>query len=137
MKDCAACSSPRCEGKRTRSARNATCRAKQSSTALKMAASAIRSGMIFRFPVNGVSYLICHFPNIQETVRLKPWPNPGSSWQAGAELAFASTMPAKMRGRDRGQMLVTEGTLPDEVTDLASGYRRVAAGKIINSVTWM
>ncbi|WP_027058422.1 GNAT family N-acetyltransferase [Mesorhizobium loti] len=34
-------------------------------------------------------------------------------------------------------MLVTEGTLPDEVTDLASGYRRVPAGKIINAVTWM
>ncbi|WP_181165510.1 GNAT family N-acetyltransferase [Mesorhizobium sp. B2-4-12] len=34
-------------------------------------------------------------------------------------------------------MLVTEGTLPDEVTDLASGYRRVPAGKIVNAVTWM
>ncbi|WP_181169140.1 GNAT family N-acetyltransferase [Mesorhizobium sp. B2-4-14] len=34
-------------------------------------------------------------------------------------------------------MLVTEGTLPDEVTDLASGYRRIPAGKIVNAVTWM
>ncbi|TPK73628.1 GNAT family N-acetyltransferase [Mesorhizobium sp. B2-4-15] len=33
--------------------------------------------------------------------------------------------------------MVTEGTLPDEVTDLASGYRRIAAGKIVNAVTWM
>ncbi|AEH90283.1 GNAT family N-acetyltransferase [Mesorhizobium opportunistum] len=34
-------------------------------------------------------------------------------------------------------MLVTEGTLPDEVTDLSAGYRRVPAGRIINAVTWM
>ncbi|MBZ9708217.1 GNAT family N-acetyltransferase [Mesorhizobium sp. ESP7-2] len=34
-------------------------------------------------------------------------------------------------------MQVTEGTLPDEITDLASGYRRVPAGKIVNAVTWM
>ncbi|GLQ77686.1 N-acetyltransferase [Mesorhizobium huakuii] len=34
-------------------------------------------------------------------------------------------------------MLVTEGPLPDEVTDLADGYRRVPAGKIVNAVTWM
>ncbi|TPN32323.1 GNAT family N-acetyltransferase [Mesorhizobium sp. B2-3-3] len=33
--------------------------------------------------------------------------------------------------------MVTEGTLPDEVTDLASGYRRIPAGKIVNAVTWM
>ncbi|TGV49557.1 GNAT family N-acetyltransferase, partial [Mesorhizobium sp. M2D.F.Ca.ET.160.01.1.1] len=26
-------------------------------------------------------------------------------------------------------MQVTEGTLPDEITDLASGYRRIPAGK--------
>lgn len=38
---------------------------------------------------------------------------------------------------DRGQMQVTEGSLPDETTDLAPGYRRVPAGKIINAVTWM
>ena len=34
-------------------------------------------------------------------------------------------------------MLVTEGALPDEITDLTSGYRRVPAGKIVNAVTWM
>ncbi|ESY69179.1 MULTISPECIES: GNAT family N-acetyltransferase [Mesorhizobium] len=34
-------------------------------------------------------------------------------------------------------MLVTDGTLPDEVTDLSAGYRRVPAGRIINAVTWM
>ncbi|RUX04215.1 GNAT family N-acetyltransferase [Mesorhizobium sp. M8A.F.Ca.ET.059.01.1.1] len=34
-------------------------------------------------------------------------------------------------------MQVTEGTLPDEITDLASGYRRIPAGKIVNAVTWM
>lgn len=34
-------------------------------------------------------------------------------------------------------MLVTQGPLPDEITDLASGYRRVPAGKIVNAVTWM
>lgn len=38
---------------------------------------------------------------------------------------------------DRGQMQVTEGSLPDETTDLVPGYRRVPAGKIINAVTWM
>ncbi|MEI9413327.1 GNAT family N-acetyltransferase [Mesorhizobium sp. Cs1321R2N1] len=34
-------------------------------------------------------------------------------------------------------MQVTEGSLPDETTDLAPGYRRVPAGKIVNAVTWM
>ncbi|TPM40779.1 GNAT family N-acetyltransferase [Mesorhizobium sp. B2-3-4] len=34
-------------------------------------------------------------------------------------------------------MQVTEGGLPDEITDLASGYRRIPAGKIVNAVTWM
>lgn len=34
-------------------------------------------------------------------------------------------------------MLITEGALPDEITDLAVGYRRLPAGKIVNAVTWM
>ncbi|TIW79246.1 MAG: N-acetyltransferase, partial [Mesorhizobium sp.] len=46
-------------------------------------------------------------------------------------------MPAGCATEDRGQMQVTEGTLPDEITDLASGYRRIPAGKIVNAVTWM
>lgn len=40
-------------------------------------------------------------------------------------------------GEGRGQMLVTEGRLPDEITNLTVGYRRVPAGKIVNAVTWM
>lgn len=38
---------------------------------------------------------------------------------------------------DRGQMQVTEGTLPAEITDLTVGYRRLPAGKLANAVTWM
>lgn len=33
--------------------------------------------------------------------------------------------------------MITEATMPAEITDLAIGYRRLPAGKLANAVTWM
>ena len=33
--------------------------------------------------------------------------------------------------------LITEDTMPTEITDLAIGYRCLPAGKLANAVTWM
>lgn len=36
-----------------------------------------------------------------------------------------------------GNALITEDTMPAEITDLAIGYHRLPAGKLANAVTWM
>ncbi|RVB56435.1 GNAT family N-acetyltransferase, partial [Mesorhizobium sp. M7A.F.Ca.CA.002.03.2.1] len=33
--------------------------------------------------------------------------------------------------------MITEDTMPAEITDLAIGYHRLPAGKLANAVTWM
>ena len=62
---------------------------------------------------------------------------PGKLLAGGRRVGISFLHAARLRCRDRGQMLVTQGALPDEITDLSSGYRRVPAGKIVNAVTWM